>query len=179
MPGAPDHSHQDAATTTASARIAAPVPNSARRDSERAGDHPGQRLASRPDDLKRAQRARHVLQPLAAAIDERNRQLGADLVAHRGRNVDAARLGERLQPGGDIDAVAQQIVALDDDIAEVDTDAEAQPLALGALRVLRRDRPLDREGAFDRIDGAREIGEDAVPGGCEDAAAILRRSAGR
>ena len=54
----------------------------------------------------------------------------------------------------------------------MDTDAEAQPLPLGALCVLLSDRRLDREGAFDRIDGAGEIGKDAVPGGREDAAAV-------
>ena len=46
MPGAPDHSHQDAATTTASTRIAAPVPNSARRDSDARAIIPAN--ASRP-----------------------------------------------------------------------------------------------------------------------------------
>ena len=41
-----------------------------------------------------------------------------------------------------------------------------------AILVFFCDRVLDRDGAFDGIDGAGEIGDDAVSGGIEDPAAM-------
>ena len=73
-----------------------------------------------------------------------------------------------FEPRRDIDAVAKDVVALDDDVAEVDADAEVD-------RPLRRDvalahRALDRDGAFDRVDGAAELDQRAVAHHLDDAA---------
>ena len=38
------------------------------------------------------------------------------------RNANRARLGERLEPGGDVDAIAKNVVPIDDDVAQIDTD---------------------------------------------------------
>src|SRR5580698_8261274 len=52
-------------------------------------------------------------------------ELALDLIEHLARNADATAIGNALQTRCDIDAVAHQIpVALLDNIAEVDTDAE-------------------------------------------------------
>jgi hypothetical protein len=45
--------------------------------------------------------------------------LGSDLVAHHARNADPAGLGERLEPRRDVDAVAEQILALHNDVVEM------------------------------------------------------------
>ena len=42
------------------------------------------------------------------------------------RDADPAGLGGRLDARGDVDAVAEQIPALDDHVAEIDADAELQ-----------------------------------------------------
>ena len=39
------------------------------------------------------------------------------------RNADAAGFGDALQSRGDVDAVAENVVALDQYIAEIDADA--------------------------------------------------------
>ena len=54
-------------------------------------------------------RLRDVLDLLIAEIVEGQRQLVADVVARCSRDADRAGLGESFQPGGDIDAVAEQI----------------------------------------------------------------------
>src|SRR5947209_15846520 len=41
-------------------------------------------------------------------------------------DIDAARFGKRFEPGRDVDAVAIDVVAVDDHIADVDADAEIQ-----------------------------------------------------
>ena len=47
------------------------------------------------------------------------------------RDDDAVRFAEALQPGGDIDAIAVDVVAIDDDVAEIDADPERDPRVLG------------------------------------------------
>ena len=73
--------------------------------------------------------------------------LAFDLVQHGAGDADAGRLGDLLEPGGDVDAVTEEVVALDDDVAEVDADAEFHPLALRQIGVAAMERPLDRHGA--------------------------------
>ena len=58
------------------------------------------------------------------------------------RDADAAGLGQRLQPGRDIDAVAEEIAALDDDVAEIDADAQADPPVRPAAPALAAAMPL-------------------------------------
>ena len=67
-----------------------------------------------------------------AQIREPDRQLFADLLAHRGADADLAGLGQRLDPGGDVDAVAEDVALVDDDVAEIDADAKADALVLRA-----------------------------------------------
>ena len=57
-----------------------------------------------------AHRVADVLDVLQAAIDEGRRDATLHRAAHRLRDHDAARLGERLQAGGDVDAVAVDAV---------------------------------------------------------------------
>ena len=82
----------------------------------------------------------------------------------------AARLRERLEPGGDVDAVAVNVVALDDDVAEVDADAERDALVLGQLALALGDAPLHLDRALHRLDHARELHERAVAHQLDDAA---------
>ena len=51
----------------------------------------------------------------------------ADLIAHRARDADAAGLGERFQARRHVDAVAEDVVVLDDHVAQIDADAELDP----------------------------------------------------
>ncbi len=95
-----------------------------------------------------------------------------DLVAHRAGEANTARFCERLQPGGDVDAVTEQVWSLDDHVSEMDADAEPHLLAGRATLVFLFDGVLDRDGAFDGIDRTRKIGDKTVAGGIEDPAAV-------
>ena len=48
----------------------------------------------------------------------------ADAFVDDGRNADPAGLGQRLEAGGDVDAIAVDIVTLDDHISEIDADPQ-------------------------------------------------------
>ena len=62
----------------------------------------------------------------------------------------------------DVDAVAKDILALDDDIADVDPDAEAERINFGVGGLALPQLSLDFNGASDGVDGAREFYQRAV-----------------
>jgi hypothetical protein len=130
-----------------------------RRDS----GHPRRRqLSVRNDDAEYLDRARDVLHCLLAAPLDLDRHLAAHLVGGRARDVDAAGLGQGLDAGGDIDAVAVYVVAIDDDVADIDADAEFDPMVGRCAGVALADLALDLYGAGHGIDGAGELDEGAV-----------------
>ena len=91
------------------------------------------------------------------------------MIAHRARDADPAGLGER-ETCSDVDGVAEEIVAINDDVADVDADAEPHLLAGGTSGIFTADRLLDRDGALLGLDGAGEIGDETVPGRVENEA---------
>jgi hypothetical protein len=53
-------------------------------------------------------------------------ELARDLGMHLAREADAAGFGQLLQPHRQIDAIAVEIAVFDDDLAEVDPDAQLE-----------------------------------------------------
>ena len=100
-------------------------------------------------------RRRDVLHLLRADIGELHRQLVGDLLVHRARNTDAADLGEALQSGCDVDAVAQQVAVALDHVADGDADAKAHVTAGRIRHVARAQALLD----VDRAQFAETIAE--------------------
>src|SRR6516164_10671765 len=103
---------------------------------------------------------------------EDDRQPGSDLITDRAGEANSPGLGQRLQPGGNINAVTKEVRALDDYVPQMDADAESHLLTFGAVRVLFRDRLLGCDGALDRVDRTCEIRHQAVPGGIEYSTAM-------
>ena len=114
-----------------------------------------------------------VLDPLRAHRREADRELARNLLAHPARDADPARLGQAFQPCGDVDAVPVDVVALDDDVAGVDADAEADLLVLGDARLPLGHAALDGDGAGDRVDHAAEFAEHAIAHQLDDAAPVF------
>ena len=101
-------------------------------------------------------------------------KLVSDLVVNWLRYADGARLGEALEARGDVDAIAEDIVTVDDDVAEIDADPQLEP-------AFRRDRIIDStrrslhlDGAAQRIDYARKIRQQAVARRAYDPPAMFR-----
>ena len=57
-------------------------------------------------------------------IDEGDGDAAAHMLVDAVGDRDAARLGEPLDAGGDVDAVAKEVVAVDHHVAEIDADAQ-------------------------------------------------------
>ena len=84
--------------------------------------------------------------------------------------ADRARLGDAFQSRGDVDAVAHQVaVALLDDVAEMNADAEIDAAVLGGRPALRSTMAvLHLDRAAHRVDHAAELDEAAVAGALDD-----------
>ncbi len=125
-------------------------------------------------DPKDADRTGDVLDALVAEILERDvLQPVADLIAHRARDADAARLGEHFEARRDVDAVAKDVVFLDDHVAQIDADAELYPPRRRDVHVASRHPALDLGSAKHRVGDAVELDQHAVAGGLDDAAVAL------
>ena len=74
----------------------------------------------------------------------------------------ASGIGQRLDPCGHVHAIAVDVSFLDDDVAHVDPDPELDARVGWDFLFAVGHRPLDLGGAFDRIDGTGELGEQAV-----------------
>src|SRR5258706_4346962 len=64
-----------------------------------------------------------------------------------------ASIRDAFEPCCNIDAIAEDIVVVDDDVSQMDADAELDPLGLGYLRVLVSHAALNFDGASRCIDG--------------------------
>ena len=84
--------------------------------------------------------------------------------------ADRARLGDPFQPRGDVDAVAHQVaVALLDDVAEMNADAEDDAAILGHAGVALDHGVLNFDRAAHGVDDAAELDDRAVAGALDDA----------
>ena len=118
-------------------------------------------------------RPRDVLQFLVAGIAKRRRHLALHLVVGSARQADAAGRGNAFEARGDVDAVAMDVVAVNDHVAQIDADAEFDA-PLGRLRgIALGHRLLHAHGAGHRFDDAGEFEQEAVAGGLDDAAFVL------
>ena len=86
---------------------------------------------------------------------------------------DPAGLRQRFEARGDIDAVAEDVVALGDHVAEIDANAKPDALFVGYLGFAVEHAALHLGRTAHRIDDARKLHEQAVAGGFDDAAAVL------
>src|SRR6185369_6904659 len=115
-----------------------------------------------------ADRLRDIFNLLLAEISKGQGQLGADLILHCTRDTNSVRLRKSLQPSGDIYGIPEEIVALHDDVADVDADAEPHLLARGPFCILFGYGLLNFDGALNGIHGTGEVGQDAVARRVED-----------
>ena len=84
----------------------------------------------------------------------------------------AAGSREALETRGDIHTVAEHVIALDDDIAQVHANSKDQVGRRRRAFVPCRDAFLNADRALDRVDRAREFRQNAVAGGLENPPAM-------
>ena len=119
-------------------------------------------LRSRQRHPVDANRPGNVAQRLRAQILERGRKLARRLVVNGAGHIELARCAQRLEPGRDIHAVAVDVVALDNDVADIDADAELDPARIADIGVAAAQGRQNRQRAIDRVDGARKLHQKPV-----------------
>jgi hypothetical protein len=118
-------------------------------------------------------RLRDVFDALFPDVVEGIGQPVANMIADGPRDADASWLRQCLQPRGDVDAVAIDVVVSGDDIAKIDPDPERDSFFLGDIGVAVEYRPLDLDRAAHRIDDARKFDQHAVARRLDDAPMML------
>ncbi len=115
-----------------------------------------------------------VLQLVRAEVLEPGLQLRLHLVVDGAGDPDSAGIGDTLQARRDVDAVAMDVVAFDDHVAQINADAEDDPLVVGLIGGAFRHAFLDFDSALDGFDDARELDQQSVARGLDDAAPTAR-----
>jgi len=88
-------------------------------------------------------------------------------------NTNSAGLGQCFQPRGDIDAVAEDVVAIGNHVAEIDPNAKAQAALLGEIQIAVGHRALNFARTAHRVDHAGEFRQHPIAGGLDDPAVML------
>ena len=83
------------------------------------------------------------------------------------------RLGQTFEPGGDVDAVAEDVALLDDDVALVNADATLDATVRRQWFIALGQSRLHLGCAAQRVDNAGELDQEAVAGGLDDAAVMF------
>ena len=100
-------------------------------------------------------------------------ELVPDLVINGLRNANCAGPGERFETGGDVDAITENVVAVDDHVTEIDPDPQLEA-AIDRDWIIDRTRgQLHLDSAAQRVDNARKIREQAVAC-CADDPPVMR-----
>jgi hypothetical protein len=94
-------------------------------------------------------------------------------VAHDPADADATGLGERLEAGGDVDAVAEDVAFIDDDVADIDADAKLDAAIGQNTQVAVCHLALHLYRAARGVDDARELDQEPVTGRLDDPAMML------
>ena len=124
-------------------------------------------------DAVHTRRPRDILELLLASVLECYVEFAVCVLMDAARHADPARFGKLLQPRGDVDAVAKDVVAIDDDVADVDTDSQIDPLFGRHTGIALGHATLHVDRTAHRVDHAREFQQQPVARGLDDPAAVF------
>jgi len=91
----------------------------------------------------------------------------------RGAEANPAGLSQGFEPGCNVDAVAEDIAVLDDDVADIDAHAKFDAPLCRCCGVAGDHLPLQLDRAAHRVDDAGELDKQAVAGSFDDATPML------
>src|ERR1700736_4452283 len=122
--------------------------------------------------LPDSDRAVDILDAYVAAILETNVDPIADAFVDDRGDADPTGLGEGFQSRGDVDAIAINVLAFDNDIAKIDTDSQHDDRLRRALIRRRGAGALHRKRTIYSIDHAAELDDGAIADQLHDAAVV-------
>src|SRR6516162_7528683 len=111
----------------------------------------------------------YVLERLLAHVFEGEVEAARGVLVDARRNADAARLGQDFETRRHVDTIAKDVAVLDDDVADIDADAELDPAVRRQRGVALDHCRLYLGRATQRVDDAGELDQEAIAGGLDDA----------
>jgi hypothetical protein len=115
----------------------------------------------------------NVLDLLRPKVGKGQRQSFSNLPVGVTGDAHPSRFGQPLQPGRDVDAIAQEITTSDHHVADMDPNPEAQGTFWDHTRVQISQGLLDLDRALNGVHSAGELGQDAIASGIGDFAPML------
>jgi hypothetical protein len=101
------------------------------------------------------------------------REFVPDLISHYPRNADATWFRQCFQSRGHVDAVAKDVVLLDNHVAEIDPNPKSDALVLGRFGVANCHSTLDLRSTAYCVHDTGKFGKQAVAGVLYDPAPVL------
>src|SRR6516225_7807112 len=117
----------------------------------------------------------NILDPSISRVFEKKTRMPAQLFADGRCDRYPAGFGQPFEPGSNIDAVAVNVIFLDDNIARIDADAQLQLGVAGGI-IVGGQTALDIDGAIHRVDGAVELNEKSVALAADESTLVQRYS---
>ena len=114
-----------------------------------------------------------VLNFLRADVLEGEAQLVQDLIAHYSADANPAGLSQRLQARRDIDTIAEDVIAVDDDVADIDADTKIDSFFLRNSGVAFGHTALHVDRTTHRVDHAGELQQETIARGLDDPAPMF------
>src|SRR5215467_5679195 len=115
----------------------------------------------------------NIFDGLLSQIVEVKTKFILDLIVYYTRNHDAARLSQRFQPRRYVDAIAKNVVTINDDVADIDTDTELDAFLSGDIGIALNHAALDVDGAAHRVDYTSMLDKHAIAGGLNNTTAVF------
>jgi hypothetical protein len=88
-------------------------------------------------------------------------------------DANASRFRKPFQPCRYVHAIPEDVTTVDDDIANIDANAELDPLLPWHIDVALGHTALDGNGAADRVHYAAELSQQPIPGVLDNPPAVL------
>src|SRR4030095_5297681 len=114
-----------------------------------------------------------IAQLHVAQVGEPEVELAVDCLVDLAGDEDPTGLGERFDARRDVDPIAKYIVAVDDDVTDVDADAELDLLLRRHPGIALGHAALQVHRAADGIDDAPELQQQDIAGGLDDATVVF------
>src|SRR5271169_4131359 len=128
------------------------------------------------DDLKGPHRPLDVLEREASKIAK----FGGHPVHHGvscvSGNQDPARRRLSFETRGDVHAIAIQIITVNDDIADVNSDPECDRFVIASIEVCLSHRALKLDCRVKRIDDTCELNQRAITNQLDESTAVVRQN---
>jgi len=124
-------------------------------------------------DRKYLDRLGDVFQSPRTQFPESDGELAFNLVVNLAGNEDSAGLRDCFEARRHVDAIAEDVVPIDDDVADIYADTKFDPLLLRHFGIAFDHPVLNVDGTAHGIDDTPELHQHAVAGCLHDPSAML------